>query len=161
MAWEDKLLAIPSDQWVVDKVISFDWHDGPLQGWCSLTNPLVDFVFECVEEQHDANGLDVRKFHVKELPSGSVDKALALLAPILGSPRKPVWCPIWKFPNEHKRSEVEQIIDSVAGRARATNLLITTADMNRFASCTRLNEFKIASSPASLSNLMPNEPNPS
>jgi hypothetical protein len=147
MTWEDMLLAAPTDQWVVEQIIAFDWYDGPLQGWCSLAQPPAEFVFECVDHQHNPNGLDARTFQIRELPTGSVANALAMLEPFLGSPRKPSWCPIWNFPSQVTQAEMEQYLHTVENNARKTNLLVTTVDMIRFTNCTRSREMIMATTP--------------
>ena len=134
MEWEAKLLADSPEQWVVDQVIVFDWYDGPRRGWCALARPAIEFVFECVEEQPNPDGLDLRSFRIKELPAGSVAQALAVLR-YLGPTDTPIWCPIWRFPSAESREQTESALQDIELHARATDLVVLSTDMERFIEC--------------------------
>jgi hypothetical protein len=136
MEWENKLLSVHAEQWIVDQVIALDWYDGPRSGMCILAFPAAEFAFEIVDEEPNSDGLDLRIVRLKELPTNSVASFAADLERFGSGPRsKPVWCPIWTFPNEQARQQAEKLVKSLENRARPTDLLISTTDMVHIRSC--------------------------
>src|SRR6478672_1716466 len=104
MDWEDNLLSVPTDQWRTDQGIVLDWYDGPRAGVGALANPAAECFFDCVDEQHNPDGLDLRIVRLKELPIGSVAALAGELARLgLTARASPVWVPVWRFPMEEDR----------------------------------------------------------
>jgi hypothetical protein len=136
MDWESKLLSVPADHWIVEQVVALDWYDGPRSGLCALADPLAEFIFEFVDEEHNPDGLDLRIVRLKELPTGSVASFAAELERLGPGPvNKPVWSPIWSFPSEESRRQADDLFKAFENRARPTDLVISTADMVQIQNC--------------------------
>lgn len=134
MELEQKLLAVPIEQWSVRQVIAFGWYDGPLSGICALAHPAVEFFFDLVDERHNPDGLDYRLFRLSDLPPGSATRAQAAMRE-LGKPATPVWAPTWKFPNEAVQSKAQQEIAQIEASKKMTSLIIHTQDWEHFLGC--------------------------
>jgi hypothetical protein len=133
---ERELLSTPVYQWVVDQVIVFDYYDGPRGGVCALVKPAVEFVFECQDEQHHPDGLDMRIMRVRALPPKSVARlASGLNALGAGSVHRPIWCPVWTFPSAELRGRADELVKDVEAAATVTDVLIATTDMVSFSAC--------------------------
>src|SRR5437763_152297 len=112
MNFEERLLAVPVDQWSVSQVVAFDWYDGPRSGICAFAHPAVEFYFDVVDERYNPDGLDDRLFRLSELPPGSLNRAQAAMRE-LGKPATPIWSPTWKFPSEPIRANAEREIKDI------------------------------------------------
>jgi len=134
MNLEYLLCGTPADQWIVEQVVVLDWHDGPRHGFCALAQPHVEFIFDLVDELHNPDGLDMRVFRLKEIPCGSVRQVVTELQP-LGGPCKPIWAPVWKFPAKDIQDRVDTLIGKLESQAKASEILVTTPDMQRFLTC--------------------------
>src|SRR5437879_3883044 len=138
MAWEDKLLAIPTDQWLVDQVVVLDWYDGPRAGLCALANPAAEFLFDWADEETNPDGLDLRIVRLKEIPPGSVAAFARELERLISTPAaKPVWAPVWRFSTAEAHRRAEEMAETVQSQSRVTNLLLATPDMVHFTNCWR------------------------
>ena len=136
MDWEEKLLAMPVDQWLVKQVVVLDWHDGPRHGLCALTNPAVEFFFDLFDEEYNPDGLNLLIVRLKELPLGSVVQFASELNKLGPGPvNRPVWIPVWKFATADARCHAEELVEALKARARKTDLLISTPDMTEFTGC--------------------------
>ena len=121
-------------QWVTRQAIVLDWNEGPHAGVCALAQPRCEFFFHLFAEPLDSDLLAIRLFAVSELRSGVVAQIEALLH-TLGRPVGPLWVPVWKFPDETMRREVEGRLDALLVAARPTALLAATVDWLHFDGC--------------------------
>lgn len=134
MNLEATLAATGPRHWRTRQAIVLDWTGGPRTGVCALTWPRCEFFFHLFAEPLEADLLAIRLFAVSELPAGGVAQIEALLHP-LGRPVGPLWVPVWKFPDDATRREVEGRLDGLLVAARPTALLIATVDWLHFDGC--------------------------
>lgn len=134
MDLKKSLAAVPVNQWRAQQVIVFDWHDGPREGLCSLANPQAEFFFDLLDERHNPDGLDDRLFRIREVPAGTVARAIEQLGD-LGAPNSPVWIPVWSFPNEASRQHAEQFLGELLTTATPLSVVVASRDFERFQGC--------------------------
>lgn len=131
MPIEDVLLTLGPQRWKTERAIVFDWNDGPRHGIASLAFPTCGFVFDLLEERYNPDGLNDRLFRLRELPVGSVESVVKVLAE-LGEPANPVWLPVWKFASEAGQQKAERSIDAILAASRQTDLVILSRDLEHF-----------------------------
>lgn len=131
---EDTLLRTPCKRWKTGQVVILDWCDGPQSGIWALTRPKCEFYFELYTSKHNSGGLDDRLFLVSQLEIGTTNKLVEVLAP-LGKPSRPIWTPIWRFPDEFSKRKAESLLDEIEAAKRQTGLVIRTRDMLEFTGC--------------------------
>jgi hypothetical protein len=131
---EEVLINTPPSEWTTEQVIVFDWYDGPREGICALSNPKACFVFRLLAERATEDDLDDRLFSLSCIPDEILAEVIDLLGS-LGKPTKPVWTPMWMFPDQSTQSAVECELDTLLTAQRATNLVIYTRDMKNFLGC--------------------------
>jgi hypothetical protein len=136
MTLESKLTAVPVDKWITKQAIIFDWHDGPRQGICALAHPQAEFFFELLDERHNPDDLDDRVFRLREIPVGSVAKALGVLS-ILGQPTYRVWIPVWRFADTAAQREAERFLDDLQANSSPVELVFASRDLEHFQGCWR------------------------
>lgn len=134
MALEETLTSVPPGTWVIAQVIVLDWYDGPRQGLCALAEPPCQFHFELLDERPTEDDLDDRLFRLSELPAGSIERAMSILA-VLGHPSRPVWAPTWDFPRPEAQDQAERELSVVLDARRPTRLVIRTSNMIAFRGC--------------------------
>jgi len=128
MSTPEDVIADPgSSEWKLRQTIALGWNDGPVEGVCALAHPRREFVFWLLDERYNPDGLDDRLYALCELPIGTVDKILSLLT-ILGSPCNSVWVPVWIFPSDQQKEEVEKEIDNLLKSARPANIIVHSRD---------------------------------
>ena len=132
----ERLLTIPPAEWRAERVIAFDWYDGPRQGVCRLVNPEVEFVFRLLDERSTEDDLDDRVFSVEELPPGSVARVLAALAPF-GSPVNATWVPVLRHPDQRILEETKSALAAIERKATPTSVVFYTRDFETFLGCWR------------------------
>src|SRR5436309_2873396 len=98
MNLETLLTSVPPDQWKTRQAVVFDWYDGPREGIVALDNPGYEFAFKLLAERPTEDGLDERLFSLASLPPGYVAAIVDRLH-ALGTPKGPVWVPVWRFPS--------------------------------------------------------------
>ncbi len=136
MELENKLAAIPVDEWLTEQAIVFDWQDGPSEGLCSLRHPEAEFQFELLDQRHNPDDLDDRLFRLRQLPMGTVAEALRVLS-VLGQPTHCVWAPLWRFADAAQQRQAEKLLDELQAKATPLDLVIASRDMKHFQGCWR------------------------
>jgi hypothetical protein len=131
---EEILKGVPPPEWATEQAIIFDWYDGPREGICALSNPKACFAFRLLAERPTEDDLDDRLFSLSSIPDATVAEVINLLSP-LGEPTKPVWVPMWKFPNQSTQDAVEDKLDALLAAQRLTKLIVYTRDMKNFLGC--------------------------
>lgn len=134
MTFKHRLLTVPATKWVVQQVIAFDWYDGPRCGLCQLSSPEAEFWFQCVEEKHNAEGLDLRLCTVARLPRGTMDYVLRSLSD-LGPASSPIWAPVWRFSNMDQERDAERMVSRIRNTAEDTDLLICASSFRAILRC--------------------------
>jgi len=128
---ESLLLSSPLSSWEVEQVIVFDWYDGPLMGLCKMVYPLCAFHFELFAEYSSGQDINDRLFALREISVEIFTEAMSLLS-VLGTPRQPVWVPIWKFSLPETQVQTEKRMDLLFEMAQNTDLIVRTSDMVHF-----------------------------
>ena len=118
----------------VSRVVILDYYDGALGGVMELVGGAV-FRFDCTDETHNPDGCDERRYALRPLPAGSFDRLATTLSEHL-KPGWPVWAPIWIFPSDGVRVEVERRVDAVMDQAAEARWSLTTSDTVAFGSVT-------------------------
>jgi len=122
MKLEELLQSLPADQWKVGQIYSFDWHDGPRAGVCSLAVPGGEFYFQMIDERYNPDGLDDRIFRLSELPAGSVAEVLSVIPDLRSS-------------DEAVRQKAERQLERIENSRRPTSLVILSQYMDYFEGC--------------------------
>ena len=121
-------------KWVTRQAIVLDWKDGPRSGVCALAHPRCEFFFHLFAEPLEADLLPTQLFAISELPAGGVAQIERLFHAI-GHAAGPLWVPVWNFPDEGVRCEVEGRLDAILVAARPTAVLVATVDWLHFDGC--------------------------
>lgn len=115
----------------VSRVLVLGYHDGATDGIILFADAGPTFRFELADGADVLPGATTRRYTLRPLPAGSLDRLVVALAP-LGPAAWPVWCPIWRFPSEEVRGQVEAVVDEVLAAAGPPAAELTTADPFRF-----------------------------
>jgi hypothetical protein len=87
------------------RVLALDWSDGARSGLAEYDGYETLFQFQLVStETSEPWAFALRKSPIARL--GDLDEALRPL----GSPRLPVWAPIWRFESDSKKTRAESLI---------------------------------------------------
>ncbi|MCI0682881.1 MAG: hypothetical protein L0Y71_12330 [Gemmataceae bacterium] len=136
MDLEAKLAATPVDKWTTKQAIVFDWHDGPREGLCALGHPEAEFLFELLDERHNPDDLDDRLFRLRQVPAGTVARALSVLS-VLGGPTHCVWVPVWRFTDPAQQREAEKFLEDLQVKSSPLDVVIASRDLEHFQGCWR------------------------
>lgn len=128
----NSVLEVPVDQLRTDQVVVFDWYDGPRAGIIRFSTPSAEFQFGLLDERAQEDDVDDRLLWLKELPVGTVAEVIALLAPLVGTARLPVWVPRWPPGTEPELRVVEQKIDKLLASSQDTGIALRTSDLLKF-----------------------------
>jgi hypothetical protein len=131
---EKQLGSFSPETWKTDQVIILDWMDGPRYGVCRLEKPSCEFVFDCVYESNDGEGLETRFFGLRELPTGAVQKLIMALSR-LGTPTGTIWVPRWSFATEQEKEDAEATVDQILSLSSRSTLAVQTDDFRSFLRC--------------------------
>lgn len=112
------------------QVIVFDWFDGPRAGVAKFSLPPCEVEFKVRREYHCAEDLDDRLYELATLPPGSIGAILNALS-ILGTPSETLWIPIWNFPDDRVRRDIESTIDRVLSLAKPSQVFLQSKDFQR------------------------------
>jgi hypothetical protein len=109
------------------KILAFDYDDGPTEGLAWSEHCLVSVKFDLLawDERRE-----LRIFSLAPLPPHSFAEVVAACS-VMGSPRWPVWVPIWRFATEQQRLVAEQAVDNVLAGARPPELVVAARDLSR------------------------------
>ena len=69
----------------------------------------------------------IRLLGLAPLPADSIDRVVRALSPYM-SPRWPTWLPLWQFPTDSDRQEIDSLIDGILAQAGPTTLVITASN---------------------------------
>ena len=122
--WEDQDHPRPEPS-PFDQVLILGWYDGPEEGLvrCGKCKTVYHFkLLGFVDEEQE-----VRLLGLARLPSDSIDRVVQALAPYV-SPTWPTWLPLWRFPTDPERREVDSLIDDVLSQAGPRCLVIATSN---------------------------------
>jgi hypothetical protein len=97
------------------RVLILGYYDGATDGVLEADTGDV-YRFDLLNETHNPEGLDHRSFALRLLPAGSLDRLTEAIGPHI-PPTWPVWLPVWRFPNDATRQDVEQTVDAVLAQA--------------------------------------------
>jgi hypothetical protein len=87
------------------------------------------YKFVTLEELSGApDDVDVRVFGLYPLPSDAIDRLVAAVAPHL-TPNWPVWAPVWEFPSDDTRREVEARVDAAVQSAGPLAWVVVAEDV--------------------------------
>lgn len=118
----------------VSRVVILDYYDGALGGVMELAGGAA-FRFDCTDGTHNPDGCDERRYALRPLPAGSFDQFVAVLSEHL-QPGWPVWAPIWTFPSDEAKAEVERRTDAILDQAGEPRWCLSTTDTVSFQSVT-------------------------
>jgi hypothetical protein len=134
MTLEHTLNTTAPSRWTTRRAIVLDWDDGPRAGVCALAQPPCEFFFHLFAGPPQGDLLAIHLFAVSELPAGSVAQVESLLEE-LGRPSGPLWVPVWQFPSDAARRDIEGRLNALLVAARPTPLLVASADWLHFEGC--------------------------
>jgi len=116
----------------ITRVIAFDYYDGPREGVLQLGEGGEVYRFSLFDVIRPAPAHpeeeDIWLFALSRLPPQTWDRLIDLLAPYL-QPRWPVWVPLWRFPTEAVRKQIDAQIDALLGSAGPVAWRVTTTDL--------------------------------
>jgi hypothetical protein len=105
------------------RLISFDYYDGTTSGIVHLESEQLDYKYDLVawdDKQDD------RVFCLTLL--GAVLDGLVDALSVLGKPTWPCWYPVWQFPSEPIRIEIEKVIESITSKDTGYTIAILAKD---------------------------------
>jgi hypothetical protein len=105
-------------------VIVLGYVDGPTHGILECGTTGATYKFDILERD------DVRFYSLAPLPQDSVADFVRLLGPYQ-QPRWPVWCPLWSFPSESVRKELEHETDRVLARAGPVEWIVAAEELSQ------------------------------
>lgn len=114
----------------VSRVIAFGYYDGATDGVMELSGGLV-YRFDWADESSEAD-LE-RRYTLRPLPVGSFERLAAVVGEHI-EPHWPAWVPVWKFPTDEVRQDVERRVDAILDQAAEPTWQLTTSDTVRFGS---------------------------
>lgn len=133
------------------RIICTDWYDGVLSGFAECRQCGAAYWFSVVGWDTSSS---VRVYAFMPLGDGEFEHVLDSLS-ALGSPRWPIWIPIWRFLDEAERLGAEsQIAASIAGAgppqylAGSDDLAARVIDVRVLLEATEIDECMVAVSEA-------------
>lgn len=120
----------PASEWNTDQVIALDWYDGPRSGVCRFNNPALEASFELLDERATIDDLDDRLYYLQELPTGSVQELAEAVSAQCGTPRTPIWVPIWPTELEAGKALAESV-SRILKRGRDMDVILLSRDFGR------------------------------
>lgn len=116
----------------VSRVIAFGYYDGATDGVLLLGDG-IGYRFDLAGETHNPDRCDERRYTLRPLPAGSFEELAAVVGEHI-EPRWPAWVPVWTFPSDEVRQDVERRVDAILEQADGLRWHITTSDTVRFGS---------------------------
>jgi hypothetical protein len=108
-----------------DQVLVLGWNDGPEEGLIRCGRCLREYHFKILALVDEDQG--IRLLGLAPLPVGSIDRVVQALSQYM-SPKWPTWLPLWQFPTDSERQEVDSLIDGILAQAAPTTLVITASN---------------------------------
>jgi hypothetical protein len=114
----------------ITRVLAFDYHDGPREGILQLGDGGEVYRFVLIEEieRTGPDADNVRVFGLSPLPPQTLDQITDLVSPY-SKPRWPVWVPLWRFPTETIRQEIDSRVEALLEPVGPVVWRITTTDL--------------------------------
>jgi hypothetical protein len=104
------------------RLVALGYYDGPTQGILECGAAGDTYKFDLID------GDDLRLYSLAPLPKGSFDEVVRLLTPYQ-QPRWPAWCPLWSFPSDSVRQEVEKETDRILSGAGPGEWVVAAEDV--------------------------------
>jgi hypothetical protein len=114
----------------ITHVIALGYYDGPTEGVLRLGESGEVYRFLLLDEIQpaDPDAVDIRLFGLSRLPPQTWDSLIDMLSPYL-KPHWPVWVPLWRFPTEAVRKQIDTQVDALLGSAGPVAWKVTTTDL--------------------------------
>src|SRR5262245_65937806 len=100
----------------ISRVVVLDWYDGPIGGVLQIGNNGPAYRFALLDERQSADEADVRVYGLCPVPSHGFERLADGLSQH-SKPRWPVWVPVWQFPTDESRQDMESLADDIVNRA--------------------------------------------
>jgi hypothetical protein len=128
---EALLGSVPPENWTVQEGIILDWHDGPVEGFCRLSNPPCVFRFELFAERFQSEDVDDRVFRLSQVQDDAIHQLLEALSE--GEvPQRPMWVPRIGPDELERRRSLEKKLDELARSTKPSPIIVRTKDFHRF-----------------------------
>jgi hypothetical protein len=115
----------------VRRLLILGYYDGATDGVIEFGPGPEVFEFRQTSEVHNPDAADRRTFQLRPLPPDAIDQLVRILSPHL-EPAWPVWAPVWRFPDERTRLDVEAAVNAVLSAAGPIDWEIETDDLVTF-----------------------------
>jgi hypothetical protein len=114
----------------ITRILALGYYDGPTEGVLQVGDQGRIYRFTLIEEFPGGGeeGTDLRLFGLSPLPPGALGELTTILSPY-AEPKWPVWVPLWRFPSDSIRREVEERIDRVLALAGPVQWQVTASDL--------------------------------
>jgi hypothetical protein len=112
------------------RVLILGYYDGALDGVLEADTGDV-YRFDSLAEPEQLVRQKSRSYLLKPLPADALDRLVAIIGPY-SQPRWPAWLPVWQFPDEATRSDVETRTDTIVNQAGPVTWQISTDDFFSF-----------------------------
>jgi hypothetical protein len=119
------------DQWQMEQVIVFDWHDGPRSGFCKMIQPTVSFYFEILTDCYSQNDTDDHLYQLSFCEVEKFNKVIEIFAQV-EPPQKPIWIPSG---NSELEAEVEIELDKIISQVEISSIIVQSCNMIEFSCC--------------------------
>ncbi len=114
----------------ISRVIAFGYSDGPTEGVLQVGDGGEVYQFSLIDELEvgGSDSAEVRLFGLSRLPSQVFQKLVDVLSPY-SKPQWPVWVPVWRFPDDVIRQEVDRQVGALHEGPGAVAWLVATSDL--------------------------------
>jgi hypothetical protein len=110
-----------------DRLIVFDFYDGPLEGVATCSVCGSEYVFQVKWwDPHE----DLRIFELRPLTRGTFPR-IADICPKISEPVSPVWIPIWQFPTEADERQANAAVEELLEPEGTARVLIAAEALDR------------------------------
>jgi hypothetical protein len=113
------------------RVLILGYYDGATDGVLEADTGDV-YRFDLIDEVHNPEGCDFRTFALRPLAVGSLDRLTEIIGPHI-PPTWPVWVPVWRFPSDSVRQDVEQRLDAILAEAGEIEWEVRSGDSGTLA----------------------------
>jgi hypothetical protein len=113
----------------VQRLIAWDWRDGPTEGLLRTDDGSATYYFRLLEERpSNIDDKDIRVFGLYESTANAFE---ALVASFVAHqmPRWPIWSPLGEFPEKQIENAAERLIDSIKSGAGPLSWLVVAPSL--------------------------------